>query len=185
MLKAADPELVHKSDVGGVRLNLADADAVRAAYRGDRRGRRAGPDVLVQPMVSGSVELVAGIVHDPLFGSLVMLGARRGAHRPARRPRPAAGPDDRPGRRPDVAVAARRAAADRLPGQRRRSTPPRVEDLLLRLGRLAEDLPEIAELDLNPVLAGPDGVVAVDAKLRLAPVGAEPDPTLRRLRDPS
>ena len=51
-----------------------------------------------------------------------------------------------------------------------------LEDLLLRLGRLAEDLPEVAELDLNPVLAGPDGVVAVDAKLRLAPVGAEPDP---------
>ncbi len=66
-----------------------------------------------------------------------------------------------------------------------RGTPPvdtaALEDLLLRLGRLAEDFPEVAELDLNPVLAGPDGVVAVDAKLRLAPVGAEPDPLLRRL----
>jgi len=65
-------------------------------------------------------------------------------------------------------------------------TPPvdtaALEDLLLRLGRQAEDRPEVAELDLNPVLAGPDGVAAVDAKLRLAPVGAEPDPTLRRLR---
>ncbi|WP_306213997.1 GNAT family N-acetyltransferase [Actinoplanes sp. RD1] len=62
-----------------------------------------------------------------------------------------------------------------------------LEDLLLRLGRLAEDLPEVAELDLNPVLAGPDGVVAVDAKLRLTPAGAEPDPMLRALRpaDPS
>jgi acyl-CoA synthetase (NDP forming) len=67
-----------------------------------------------------------------------------------------------------------------------RGAPPvdtrSVEDLVVRLGRLAEDLPEVAELDLNPVLAGPDGVVAVDAKLRLAPVGAEPDPTLRHLR---
>jgi acyl-CoA synthetase (NDP forming) len=67
-----------------------------------------------------------------------------------------------------------------------RGAPPvdtaALEDLLLRLGRLAEDVPEIAELDLNPVLAGPGGVIAVDAKLRLAPVGAEPDPTLRRLR---
>ena len=67
-----------------------------------------------------------------------------------------------------------------------RGSPPvdtaALEDLLLRLGRLAEDLPEIAELDLNPVLAGPDGVIAVDAKLRLAPVGTEPDPTLRGLR---
>ena len=60
-----------------------------------------------------------------------------------------------------------------------------VEELLLRLGRLAETLPEVAELDLNPVFAGPDGVVAVDVKLRLAPVAAEPDPTVRELREPS
>src|SRR5690606_8683651 len=67
-----------------------------------------------------------------------------------------------------------------------RNTPPvdtgAVEDLLLRVGRLAEELPEVAELDLNPVLAGPDGVVAVDAKLRLAAAGDEPDAALRRLR---
>jgi acyl-CoA synthetase (NDP forming) len=60
-----------------------------------------------------------------------------------------------------------------------------VEELLLRLGRLAETLPEVAELDLNPVLAGPDGVVAVDVKLRLAPVAAEPNPTVRELREPA
>jgi len=60
-----------------------------------------------------------------------------------------------------------------------------VEGLLLRLGRLAECLPEVAELDLNPVLAGPDGVVAVDVKLRLAPIGNEPDPTVRELREPA
>jgi acyl-CoA synthetase (NDP forming) len=60
-----------------------------------------------------------------------------------------------------------------------------LEDLLLRVGRLADDLPEVAELDLNPVLAFPHRVVAVDAKLRLAAAGPEPDPTLRALRDPS
>jgi hypothetical protein len=69
--------------------------------------------------------------------------------------------------------------------QRRGDTDGRraaaLEDLLLRLGRLAEDFPEIAELDLNPVLAGPERVLAVDARLRLAPVGAEPGPMLRRL----
>ncbi len=53
------------------------------------------------------------------------------------------------------------------------------------VGRLAEELPEVAELDLNPVLAGPDGVVAVDVKLRLAPVDAEPDPGVRALREPA
>jgi acyl-CoA synthetase (NDP forming) len=60
-----------------------------------------------------------------------------------------------------------------------------LEDLVLRVGRLAEDLPEVAELDLNPVLAGPDGLVAVDAKLRLAEVGDEPDAVLRALRMPT
>jgi acyl-CoA synthetase (NDP forming) len=67
-----------------------------------------------------------------------------------------------------------------------RGAPPidtaALENLLLRLGRLAEDLPEVAELDLNPILAGPHGLVAVDAKLRLEAVGPEPDANLRRLR---
>ncbi|GID32339.1 hypothetical protein Abr02nite_73220 [Paractinoplanes brasiliensis] len=70
-------------------------------------------------------------------------------------------------------------AAPRLAG-RRDGTP--LEDLLLRLGRLAEDFPEIAELDLDPVLAGPGGVAALNARLRLAPAGNEPDPSLRALR---
>jgi hypothetical protein len=60
-----------------------------------------------------------------------------------------------------------------------------VEDLLLRLGRLAEDLPEIAELDLNPIIAGPAGLAVVDVKLRIEGVGVEPDPALRALREPA
>jgi acyl-CoA synthetase (NDP forming) len=56
-----------------------------------------------------------------------------------------------------------------------------VEDLLLRLGRLAEELPEVAELDLNPILVGPEGAVVVDAKLSLAEVRTEPDAALRQL----
>jgi acyl-CoA synthetase (NDP forming) len=70
-----------------------------------------------------------------------------------------------------------------------RGSPPvdtaAVEDLLLRLGRLAEDLPEVAELDLNPILASATGAVVVDAKLRLAETDREPDATLRQLRTPS
>ena len=59
-----------------------------------------------------------------------------------------------------------------------------MENLILRLGRLAEDVPEVAELDLNPVLAGPAGVLAVDVKLRLAAVGGEPEPYVRALTPP-
>src|SRR5690606_16872555 len=57
-----------------------------------------------------------------------------------------------------------------------------LEDLLLRVGRLADELPEVRELDCNPVLVSPKGVVAVDVKVRAARVPATPDPTLRRMR---
>jgi acyl-CoA synthetase (NDP forming)/GNAT superfamily N-acetyltransferase len=183
-LKVADPALVHKSDIGGVRLGLADEAAVRGAYA-EIAAILGVPDpgVIVQPMADGGFELVGGVVHDPLFGSLVMLGLG-GVYTDLL--------GDRAFRLvPVTDLEAGRMwrslrAAPLLTGYR--GAPPvdtgAVEDLMLRLGRLAEDLPEIAELDLNPVLAGPNGLVAVDAKLRLAAVGPEPDPGLRRLRQP-
>lgn len=182
VLKAADPELVHKTDLGVVRLGLADPAEVAEAYQAIATAlSRPAAQVLVQPMASGTVELVTGIVHDQLFGSLVMAGLG-GIHTELL--------GDRAFRLvPMTDLDAGRMwrslrGAPLLTGYRG-SAPvdtAALEDLLLRLGRLAEDLPEVAELDLNPVLAGPEGVVAVDAKLRLAPTGPEPDPALRRLR---
>ena len=75
VLKAGAPGLVHKTDVGGVRLGLDSGDAVREAFDamqatlGDRMG-----DVLVQPMAAPGIELIVGVTHDPLFGPLVLLG---------------------------------------------------------------------------------------------------------------
>jgi acyl-CoA synthetase (NDP forming) len=186
VLKSADPDLVHKSDTGGVRLGLNSANAVGTAFRAVRAAGRPDTGVLVQHQGSAPVELVAGLIHDRLFGSVVMLGLG-GVQ------------TDLLGDRqlrlvPVTDLDAQRMwrdlrAAPMLTGYRGAPAVDTraVEDLVLRLGRLAEDLPEVAELDLNPVLAGPDGVVAVDVKLRLAPVSAEPDPTLRALRaaDPS
>ncbi|GIE00244.1 GNAT family N-acetyltransferase [Paractinoplanes durhamensis] len=180
VVKSADPELVHKTDSGGVRVDLNGPAAVRHAYRPVAAAGRPGSGVLVQKQMTEPVELVAGIAHDPRFGSVVLLGL--GGVRTELL-------GDRVLRLvPMTDLDAGRMwrglrAAPLLTGYR--GAPPvdtvALEDLLLRLGRLAEDLPQIAELDLNPVLAGPDGVVAVDAKLRLAPVGAEPDSLLRRL----
>ena len=180
VLKSADPDLVHKTDTGGVRLSLTDPDAVREAFETVTAAGHPGTGVLVQKQVTAPVELVAGIVHDPLFGSVVLLGLG-GVH------------TDLLGDRALRLVPITDLDAGRMWRDLRASPlltgyrggpavdTAALEDLLLRLGRLAEDVPEIAELDLNPVLAGPEGVVAVDAKLRLAPVGAEPDPMLRRL----
>ncbi|MEV4536633.1 GNAT family N-acetyltransferase [Asanoa sp. NPDC049518] len=182
-VKSADPTLVHKTEVGAVRLNLVDEHAVRAAYRTVTAAGDPDRGALVQRMAVRGVELVAGVVHDPLFGSLVMTGL--GGVRTDLF-------DDRvlrlvPMTDLDAARMWRSLRCAPLLTGFRGSTPvdtDAVEDLLLRLGRLAEELPEVAELDLNPVLAGPDGVVALDAKLRLRPVGTEPDPVLRRLRRP-
>ncbi|NUR74445.1 MAG: GNAT family N-acetyltransferase [Hamadaea sp.] len=182
VVKAAVPDLVHKTDVGAVRLNLTDARAVRQAYQLIATALdTAQPPVLVQPMALGPVELAAGVVHDPLFGSLVMLGLggvltdllddRVYRLTPM---------SDRDGRLMWRSLRAARL----LTGYR--GAPgvdtAAVEELVHRLGRLAADLPQVAELDLNPVVAGPDGLVVVDAKLRLATVGDEPDPYLFRLR---
>ncbi|MEV4702924.1 GNAT family N-acetyltransferase [Actinoplanes sp. NPDC049316] len=181
VVKSADPALVHKSDTGGVRLGLTGAAAVRAAFDAVTAAGAPGTGAVVQRQVRAPVELVTGIAHDPLFGSVVLLGLG-GVQ------------TDLLGDRslrlvPMTDLDAARMwrdlrAAPLLTGYR--GAPPvntaAVEDLLLRLGRLAENHPEVAELDLNPVFAGPDGVLAVDVKLRLAPVGAEPDATLRTLR---
>jgi acyl-CoA synthetase (NDP forming) len=181
--KSADPALVHKSDIGGVRLGLAGTSAVREAYHQIVEAT-GDPRVLVQAQAPPGVELVAGVVHDPVFGSVLMcglggvttdlLGDRTLRLLPL---------TDR-----DAAAMWRRLrGAPLLTGYR--GAPPvdtaAVEELLLRLGRLADDRPEVAELDCNPVIAGPSGLSIVDVKLRLAPVGREPDPALRALREPS
>jgi acyl-CoA synthetase (NDP forming)/L-amino acid N-acyltransferase YncA len=181
VLKSADPELVHKTDSGGVRLGLTGPDQVRAAFDAVAAAGQPGTGVLVQKQMSKPVELVAGVAHDPLFGSVVLLGLG-GVH------------TDLLGDRALRLVPMTDLDAGRMWRELRgapmltgyRGAAPvdtaALEDLTLRVGRLAEDFPEIAELDLNPVLAGPDGVIAVDVKLRLAPAGGEPDPTLRALR---
>jgi acyl-CoA synthetase (NDP forming) len=141
------------------------------------------PPVLIQAMGSGQVELVAGIAHDALFGSLVMMGLG-GVHTElfADRAFTLVPMTDRDAGRMWRALR----AAPLLTGYR--GSPPvntaAVEDMLLRLGRLAEELPEVWELDLNPVLVSAEGVLVVDAKMRIAAVSDEPDATLRQLRRP-
>jgi acyl-CoA synthetase (NDP forming) len=149
--------------------------AIAAALKND------SPQVLVQPMRTGGVEMVAGVVHDPLFGSLVMTGLG-GIHTDLLGDRafqllPVTDADA-------ASMWLRLRAAKLLTGYRggSASDTDALEQVLLRLGRLAEDFPQIAELDLNPLLVFPHGALAVDVKLRIAAVGDEPDPTARALR---
>jgi acyl-CoA synthetase (NDP forming)/GNAT superfamily N-acetyltransferase len=180
-LKAAAGDLVHKSELGAVRLGLDGPREVRAAY--DDMAARLGPAMggaVVQPMVDGGVETAIGVVHDPTFGPMVMFGLGGVAT------------DLLADRSFMLLPITVEEAAELIRSLRGapllfgyRGRPPcdvaALEDMLLRVARLAEDLPELAELDLNPVIAGPDGAIAVDVKLRLAPAPSA-DSLLRRLR---
>jgi len=151
----------HKTEHGGVALGLADEEQVRSA------AERIGPPLLVQPMVSGGAELLAGIVQDPVFGPLVAFGPGgvfaeligAAAFRIAPLTDVDANELVREGKAGSLVAGFRGAPA---------ADAPALVELLQRLSLLAQGIPEVAELDLNPVIALPDGCVAVDARVRLA-----------------
>jgi acyl-CoA synthetase (NDP forming)/RimJ/RimL family protein N-acetyltransferase len=181
VLKAEAEGLVHKTDAGAVKLDLRTPDEIATAY-GDLAsvfGARL-QRVLVQPMLAGGVETLVGVVQEPMFGPLVVFGLGGvatdvlGDH--SARLAPLTDADAR-----HMIGSVR--AAPLLFGHRGAPAVDTVAlaDLLLRVSRLADDLAEVAELDLNPVIARPDGVHAVDVRIRLAPA-APRDPFLRQLR---
>jgi acetyl coenzyme A synthetase (ADP forming)-like protein len=152
----------HKTESGGVVLDLADAEAVRAA------AEHVQAPYLLQPFVGGGAELLAGAVQDPVFGPLVAFGPGgvlaeligQAQFRLA------------PLTDLDAQELVHAGKAGRLVAGFRGAAPAdeaALVDLLLRLSLLADEVPEIAELDLNPVMAMPDRCVAVDARVRVAP----------------
>jgi acyl-CoA synthetase (NDP forming) len=174
-LKLASRTIVHKTEFGGVRLDLADEAAVRRAFgeiqqRLEDAGRLDEMDgVLVQPMISDGVELMIGVTQDPLFGPLIGFGLG-GIHVEILkdvcfRVTPIT---DR-----DAAEMVRSIKGYRLlEGYRGHPAADiaAIEDLLLRIARLVEEVPQIAELDLNPVITLPPGrgCQIVDARIRVA-----------------
>ena len=176
-LKASAPGLVHKTDTGGVRLGVEGADAVRtAAGEIEQSVARAGyrlDGLIVQPMAPRGVELIVGVVHDHSFGPVLACGAGGTTAELVS----------------DVAVRiipvtdleARQMVHSLrtfplLDGYR--GAPPcnvaAIEDVLLRVSAMVEAHPEIVELDCNPLIAGPDEVVIVDARVRVETVAPPP-----------
>jgi acyl-CoA synthetase (NDP forming)/GNAT superfamily N-acetyltransferase len=181
VLKADVPGLIHKTDAGAVELDLRTEADVRSAYRRltERFGERQR-QVLVQPMIAGGTEVIVGVVDDHMFGPLVVFGlggvATEVLADHAARLTPLTDTDA------DKLIHSLRSAPLLLG---HRGSPPAdlgaLRDLLLRVSRLADDLPEVTDLDLNPVMARPDGVYVVDARIKVRPYQAQ-DPFLRKLR---
>ena len=151
----------HKTETGGVALDLSGAGEVRAA------AERIGCPVIVQSMIKGGVELLAGVAQDPVFGPLVAFG-------------PGGVFAELIGDAHFRLAPLTDVDADELVGAGKagklvagfRGAPPAdaaaLADVLHRLSQLADDFPELAELDLNPVIGLPDRAVVVDARIRVA-----------------
>ncbi|MER3450192.1 MAG: hypothetical protein C4315_10640, partial [Chloroflexota bacterium] len=179
VLKAFAPGLTHKTERGAVRLGLRDPEEVRqaATEMASRLGAQGLHEVtfVVQRYVTGGVEMLAGMVHDRHFGPIIVCGAggifvellKDVAVRLT------------PLTREDAAEMVRELRSYPLLTGFRGSPPVDVaafEETLLRLSTLAEDLPDVAEVDLNPVLVRERGAVILDARVRVEP--AQPPPPL-------
>lgn len=169
-LKASARGLVHKSEAGGVRLALGDADAVRAAALEIQTAvTRTGHELeglVVQPMAPTGPELIVGVVNDGSFGPVLACGAGGTTAEVIK----------------DVSVRIT-PVTDLDAHEMLRSLKtfplldgyrgaPRcdieaIEDVVFRVSAMVEEHPEIVELDLNPLIATPDGAVIVDARVRI------------------
>jgi len=175
VMKIASPDILHKSDVGGVKVGVASEEEVVKTFRYIRarvlreRPRASIRGVLVQEMISGGKEVILGMTRDPQFGPMLMFGLG-GIYVEVLK---------------DVAfriAPITRADAEGMIGEIRsiallrgaRGEEPAdlaaVTDALLRLSQLVTDFPEIVEMDINPLKVFPEGqgVVALDARLTLA-----------------
>ncbi|MES0812998.1 acetate--CoA ligase family protein [Roseibium sp. SCPC15] len=171
-MKVVSQDILHKSDAGGVKLKLSGENALRQAYREILSNARAyDPDadihgVLVSPMAQPGVEIIIGVVHDPMFGPVMMFGLG-GIFVEVLK---------------DVSFRAlpmSRADAEEMIGEIQSSKildgvrgglpvdKDALTDLMMKVSQLALAHPEIREIDLNPVIVRPDGYEVVDARMIL------------------
>jgi len=178
-VKIISPDISHKTDSGGVALDLKDREAVRAAAEKMLQVIPTHePDAhlegfAVQPMASmpGSHELIAGLVSDRVFGPVVLFG-HGGTAVEVISDKALGLP---PLNRPLVEDMMSRTRIHRLLLGYRDRKPADIDAVarvLIRLGDMARALPEVVELDINPLWANPDGVLALDARVRLGEPGA-------------
>ncbi len=173
VLKVVSNEITHKSDVGGVRLNLGDDAAVAAAYDAIMAAAKAAmpgahiDGVSVQKMAAPGVEVIVGVNADPQFGPVLMFGLGgvlvEVLEDVAFRIVPIEPRDARQMVREIKGFKLLEGFRGQPP-----SDVPALEQLLLKVSAFVDAHPDVAELDLNPVFAYPDGAIAVDARIVLS-----------------
>jgi len=174
-MKINSPDVVHKTDVGGVKINIAHAASVQRAFHEiTSNARKALPEakilgVTVEPMakIAQARELVVGASRDPVFGPTVLFGAGGTMVEVVR--------DSAVALPPLNSVLAerliRRTRVSKALDQFRDYAPAdraAIVDVLKRVSKIVSELPEVLSLDINPLIAGPEGVLAVDARIEIA-----------------
>jgi acetyl coenzyme A synthetase (ADP forming)-like protein len=177
-LKGVVPGLTHKTDAGAVRLALRPEDVAQAAREmADRLGSagHSPSGFLVQAMAPGGVEMIVGVVHDRQFGPVVACGMGGVLVELLKDVSVRLSPLSEAEAREMVAELRTAPLLSGYRGGPAQDTPALVQ-AILRVSAMVEDLPQIAELDLNPIVVHPRGAVVVDARVRVAQ--AEPAPPL-------
>lgn len=183
VMKVSSPQISHKSDVGGVKMNILNAPDVRMTFKSlvdEAQRLKPGAEirgVTIEPMVSGTDlrELMVGVMRDSVFGPVVAFGAGGTMAEILRDNAVAIPPLNR-------VLAQRLIARTRvksLLGPFRKMeavNKSEVENVLLRISEMACELPHIQELDINPLFADRDGVMVVDARIRVARPPTSPVP---------
>ena len=180
VVKIHSRDIVHKSEVNGVRLNLTSVEAVQAAAASIiDDARKALPaarisGVTVQPMVirPKARELIAGIADDPTFGPVVVFGQGGTAVEVINDKALSLPPLDLNLARDQIA----RTRVSRMLGAYRNIPAAKRDEValtLVKLAQLAADLPEVRDLDINPLLADETGVLALDARVAIAPIATK------------
>lgn len=173
VLKVVSPDIAHKSDVGGVKLNLQNADEVAAAFDAIMASAKAAQPnaridgVSVQQMAAPGTEVIVGMTTDPQFGPVMMFGLGGIMVEVLKDVAFRLVPLERKDAEDMIMEIKGRPVLEGVRGQ-----PPAnldaLTDLIVRVSQFIEANPDIRELDLNPVLASPSGAIAVDARIVIA-----------------
>ena len=173
VLKVVSPDIAHKSDVGGVKLNLADSEAVGVAFDEIMTNSKAAEPnaringVSVQEMAKQGTEVIVGMTTDPQFGPVMMFGLGGIMVEVLKDVSFRLVPLEAKDADQMMAEIKGRPILDGVRGQ-----PPAdlkaLRETILKVSAFVEKHPEVRELDLNPVFAYPDGALAVDARIVLS-----------------
>ncbi|MEO6397463.1 MAG: acetate--CoA ligase family protein [Tepidiformaceae bacterium] len=173
VLKVVSPDIAHKSDVGGVKLNLADSDAVGTAFDDIMTNSKAAEPsarisgVSVQEMAKQGTEVIVGMTTDPQFGPVMMFGLGGIMVEVLKDVSFRLVPLEAKDADQMMAEIKGRPILDGVRGQPAADLNA-LRETILKVSAFVEKHPEVLELDLNPVFAYPDGALAVDARIVLS-----------------